>query len=349
MPGRVYKRSDIFWIAFSHKGKEYRRSAKTESKREAESVLSFYLGQCARGEFKGFEDTRLIYSFSEMLDDYLVDFEQRGMRSVKDQSYKITRIKAFFKDKAASDIDERQIDLFIKHRLKVVKPATINRELALILAAFNIAKRKKLVKEVPAIVMFPEHNARQGFFEREEFEHILTFLPDYLHDVMKFIYLTGWRKMEALTLQWRDIQGDVIRLRPEIAKNKDGRLIVMVGEIKEIIEHRRLLRLDLLPYVFHRRGKPIRCYDAAWDRARKQAGLETRFVHDMRRTAARNMDRAGVPRQVAKAIMGHKTDDMYYRYRIVNEDDIREGMEKAHAYLEAQKPKVLYFGRISDK
>ena len=104
--------------------------------------------------------------------------------------------------------------------------------------------------------MFPEHNARQGFFEREEFERVVSFLPLYLHDVLRFTYCTGWRKMEVLTLEWRDIQGEVIRLRPEIAKNKDGRVIIMVGEIKEILERRRTERIDLLPYVFHRNGKP---------------------------------------------------------------------------------------------
>ena len=51
----------------------------------------------------------------------------------------------------------------------------------------------------------------------------------------------------------------------------------------------------------------------------------------------RNMDRAGVPRQTAKQITGHKTDAVYNRYRIVNEQDIREGMTQAQAYLAAQK------------
>jgi hypothetical protein len=45
------------------------------------------------------------------------------------------------------------------------------------------------------------------------------------------------------------------------------------------------------------------------------------------------MDRAGVPRQVAKEIIGHKTDTMYNRYRIVPEQDIREGMVQAEEYL----------------
>jgi len=51
-------------------------------------------------------------------------------------------------------------------------------------------------------------------------------------------------------------------------------------------------------------------------------------IHDFRRTATRNLSRAGVRRDVAKAITGHVTDVMYTRYNITDEDDLREGMEK---------------------
>ena len=55
MPERVFKRGDIYWIAFYSKGKEYHTSAKTDSTREAEKILSHYLGQAARNEFRSFE------------------------------------------------------------------------------------------------------------------------------------------------------------------------------------------------------------------------------------------------------------------------------------------------------
>ena len=56
-------------------------------------------------------------------------------------------------------------------------------------------------------------------------------------------------------------------------------------------------------------------------------------IHDFRRTAARNLSRAGVRRDVAKAITGHVTDVMYSRYNITDEGDLREGMEKVSTYV----------------
>jgi hypothetical protein len=56
--GRVFKRGEIYHIAFSYKGREYRRSANTKSKREAESILAYWLGTIARGAFHGFEEVR---------------------------------------------------------------------------------------------------------------------------------------------------------------------------------------------------------------------------------------------------------------------------------------------------
>jgi integrase len=202
----------------------------------------------------------------------------------------------------------------------------------------RLAQRKKLLTTVPHIEKFSEQgNARQGFFEQDELEAIVSFLPPYLKDVVRFAYHTGWRKSEILTLGWRDVHGDVIRLRPEIAKNKNGRMIILVGELANIIDRRQAERVESCPYVFHRHGRRSKHYNRAWRTAREKAGLLSKLLHDARRTAMRNMDRAGVPRQTAKQVTGHKTDAVYNRYRIVNEQDIREGMAQAQAYHAAQK------------
>ncbi len=84
---------------------------------------------------------------------------------------------------------------------------------------------------------------------------------------------------------------------------------------------------------FHRRGKRIVKMDTAWKRACEKAGCPERLFHDLRRTAVRNLERAGVPRSVAMQITGHKTESVYRRYAIVSERDVAEGLERLGAFL----------------
>ena len=62
----------------------------------------------------------------------------------------------------------------------------------------------------------------------------------------------------------------------------------------------------IIPWVFHRRGKPIKDFYGAWALACKKAGVPQRIPHDFRRTAVRNLERAGVPRSVAMKTQGTK-------------------------------------------
>ncbi len=151
-------------------------------------------------------------------------------------------------------------------------------------------------------------------------------------------YITGWRiHDEILTRRWHhvDFQSGWLRMEPGETKNRDGRMFPLTPELREILEHQRARTVALqqatgqiLPWIFHRDGKPIKSFRRAWLTACKRAGVPGRIPHDFRRTAARNLERAGVPRSTAMKMIGHKTESIYRRYAIVDEAMLREGAEK---------------------
>jgi hypothetical protein len=86
--------------------------------------------------------------------------------------------------------------------------------------------------------------------------------------------------------------------------------------------------------VFHRNGERIRYFRTAWQNACEAAGCPDALVRDMRRSAVRTFERAGVPRSVAMSIVGHKTESIYRRYAIVD-----EAQREAAARLDAWVPR----------
>jgi integrase len=186
-----------------------------------------------------------------------------------------------------------------------------------------------------------EDNVRTGFFERELFEKVRAELPEEIRPIATFAYLTGWRSpSEILTLQWRQIDLTVgtVRLDPGTTKNGEGRLFPFgshLPEFRMLVEAQRRLTTavekaqnTICPWVFHRNGKQVKSYRGAWAAACAAAECPTMLVHDFRRTAVRNLERAGVSRSVAMKLTGHKTEAVYRRYAIVSEGDLSEGVAK---------------------
>jgi hypothetical protein len=91
-------------------------------------------------------------------------------------------------------------------------------------------------------------------------------------------------------------------------------------------------------------GSPIRSYRAGWETAVKESGIR-RIPHDLRRTAVRNLEIAGVPRTAAMKMVGHKTEAIYRRYAIVDEAMMQSAAEKLGA-LHKQQGKVKAHAKV---
>jgi integrase len=345
--GRIFQRGAVFWIAYYVRGKEFREpGGKTE--KEAAKRLKARLGEKHGDRFIGPEQERV--TVDELLKSFVLYLEMKGAKSLYSVQSNVATVRAFFGDLRAVDVTTKRIEAFIELELaakpgkkKGKAPATVNRDLAALRGAFHLARKQGRVSRIPFFPMLREDNARQGFFEKDEFESVVAALPVALAEVARFAYLSGWRKGEILPLEWENVDRSAGEVRIVTSKNGHGRVLPLTGALKDLIERRWTAREHKTPegvtaisrYVFHDNGEPVRDFRKAWASACSKAKVPGKLFHDLRRTAVRNMIRAGVPQTVAMSISGHRTIAMFNRYNIASQDDKREALLRTEAHLAA--------------
>jgi integrase len=186
-----------------------------------------------------------------------------------------------------------------------------------------------------------ENPPRQGFFEHQEYLQVRAELPPSYQDVLDFAYYSGWRRNEILDLTWDevDLAWGVIRLPPHRSKTDTGRVLPISAPLQQLLDRREQRRRVGDPRVFRRDGVTVRAWRSALRDACRRAGVPHRVLHDCRRTAARNLIRAGVPERIAMLLTGHKTRAVFDRYNIVNERELLHAGETLVAYLHTGQPR----------
>jgi integrase len=321
----------IFMLRWQQHGVRVTESSGTDDEQDARRLLAVKEGKVAEGSIPTIRGGKITFGEAARLirDDY--EANERaflGRLEGKLETHIIPALGA----KRLALVNTAAILRYRRDRLATGSArATVNRELAIIKRVFTLARRVGLVQTIPHIDMLQERNARTGFFEREQFEAVLAHLPPYLVGPITFAYWTGWRvPSEVLTLKWAQVDRgrQTVRLEPNATKNDEGRTFPY-GQIPEIVHIMNAAWEARCkgPWVFHADGRRIlsepklRFYDP-WKTACAAAGVAGRIPHDFRRTAVRNLTRAGVPEKIAMTITGHKTRSVFDRYDIIAEDDL---------------------------
>ena len=364
--GMIYKRGEVYWIKYYRHGKPYRESCKSTKESDAIRKLKKREGEIAAGRLPTVYFDRI--KFDELAEEYLRDYRLNDRKSLERANISVNHLTEFFGGLRVTDITTPRVQVYTEERMKSVcrdcgetveedtcpscnenhlKPgasnATINRELAALKRMLNLAANQTppRVDRVPFIPMLKENNIRKGFFEHPEFEALRNHLPEYLKGVVTFAYKTGWRLSEIITLKWStvDLKEGIVRLEPGETKNSEGRTVYLDNELKEVFSKQdgiRKLNGKLSPWVFPGKDGVSRLKDfrGAWDKGCIDAKIGKRLFHDFRRTAVRNMIRAGIPERVAMMISGHRTRTVFDRYNIVGEDDLKQASRKQEIYLE---------------
>jgi integrase len=198
----------------------------------------------------------------------------------------------------------------------------------------RIAHEDGKIQTVPVIRLLKEPPARKGFLEVKRFEELVGRLPIHLRPLITLLYYDGVRLGEALQIEWPqvDLGRRIIRLHE--TKNDEPRIVplpsVLVNMLRalepkvgRVFDGTNLRKEWVTACAACGLGRKIEVEGKKYDP--RYEGL---IVHDLRRSAVRNLVNAGVPETVAMKISGHKTRAVFDRYAIASEADLTMAMRR---------------------
>jgi integrase len=337
--GKPYLRGKIWWIKYSVPGEAKPRyeSSKSSSKSDAVRLLNQ-----RRSEIDNRQVSSSSATVADLLELYLADQRKQSRHSYKQaEGYVRLHLDPAFGKVKASAITTTMINRFIEQKQTAeYANATINRWLEALRRAYTIGSNSlpPLVYTAPKIDMLVEENVREGFLEHDEYLAFRNELPDHQKLILVIGYHLGMRRGEILNLRWDQVdwQENLIRLERKQTKGKQARVAPLYGELRAWLDMALTTRQEGCPFIVSWKGDGITEVKTAWNKARERASLPRLLVHDLRRTAVRNMIRAGIPEKQAMRISGHKSRSIFDRYDITDERDIQIAGQKLARYLEGK-------------
>jgi integrase len=338
--GTIYRRGTIWWMQYYVRGRLVQETTGFTEKADAENLLKQRIGEVAAGLRVGSERATI----SDLCNLVMEDNHLRNLRDAQHVEWRYkANVAPVLGRLLASRFGQAQVRQYIASRRAAgASNATVNRELAIVRRGFKLGLREDppLVQRQVVIPVLEEDNVRQGFLEQDQYEQLLEELPANLKALFVCGHHTGARKNELRRVPWKqvDFDGGVIRLPANQTKTKKPRTLPIYGDMRRWLEHQRATCPADCVWVFHgARNRPVDNHLNGWAEACERAGLPGLLFHDLRRSAVRNMKRAGIQDKVAMEITGHRTRSVFDRYNIVDEADVRGAGVRLEEYAKQRK------------
>jgi integrase len=348
----LLKGCSIFYAQYYQNGRKIRVSTGKRIKQEALVELRRLMGRADQG-LTPITDLRKI-TYADLRSGIIANYTEKGNRTLEqraDGTETIGGLKTLddffgFSDKnpgpPITAITTDSARAFAKaQRAAGYSSATINRSLACLRRMLAIAREDGKIQTVPVIRLLKEPAPRRGFVTQKQFDELLAALPTHLRPLIQFLYWCGCRRGEAKAIQWEqvDLDARLIRLEADQTKNSEQRIIPLPSVVAEELSRVEPKTGSVFDATNLRTEWAKACTVVGLGRMEEQESAKGHkwqqysglLVHDLRRSAIRNMVAAGNPQNWCMAISGHKTASVFRRYAIVDTADLTTAMQRIEA------------------
>ncbi len=330
----MFKRSGVWWTCIRHNGRKIQKSLETSDRKLAQAIEAKIRTELVEGKYY----EKLIgqnKTFNDLMDKFIQEHAPKVSTSMQ-RNYKaaLKHLIPIFGGLNLLSISPKIISQYkVLRKDKGVKPATINRELAMLSKAFNLAIREwEWIKDNPVskVAKEKENNERERWLAADEEKRLLGYCPKWLREIMVFALYTGLRQDEILSLEWARV--NLLRKTALInnTKNDESRTIPLNKIALDVLLNRSKVRSIKNDYVFFNgNGKKINACNlrTSFYIVLKKAKIEDFRFHDARHTFCTRLAQKGIDIYKIAKLAGHKDIKMTQRYSHHCTESLRDGVE----------------------
>lgn len=344
---QLYRRNRVWQLRFSLHGKQYRRSLMTSDYETALLKISSEVAKLLSVDGIEVYSPQEVHTLEELLTQYS-KFKSTRVEPRTLQRYKVSvrqLLKFFGKDKDIASISLEDVENYQSERK--AGPATINRDVTLLLAALKKATQRKWVSLdsiqdiVQNIEKLREPEPRDRVYSEEEIERLLMECSEQVRLGVIISLLTGMRFSEVIKLKWNDVDLERGRIKVRKTKTHRDRTIPIKGKLLMSILQRRHLERTCEYVITKRGGNPYKQgFDKGFRAARKKAGITDANFHDLRRTYSTVLMELGESERVIQKLLGHSRLETTARYLAVQDKRLQDAQEKIDTHFSTLLSKV---------
>lgn len=329
--------SDVWWVSYTDtSGKRVRRTTGTTDRKEAQALEAKWKLETHQSRQWDKQPSR---TFDELMLAYLRE-TQGGKRSHDRDLNSTKRLKPFFTGRDLGTLKRPDVRVYIaKRKADGVQPGTINREIGLLSAAINYARRE-WDWDIPNNVegaRLREPEGRVRSLEVEEAQRLIecaeqSIQATYLADFIRLALNTGCRRDEMLRLEWSrvDLKNNLFHLAGANTKSGKRRSVPLNLEARQALLNRARFRAEhcpASPWVFaYRNGERVGSVKRSFTTACENAGIVDFRIHDLRHTCASWLVSAGQSLTAVRDLLGHSTVKMTERYAHLSPENVRQAV-----------------------